>query len=248
MNAYAAVCDDFSATVRIHTKLDLAPSRETTLHFFESLQRHTPSMRRLRRREDSALILEELDEGAGRRWVRLDSGAVRLGMTGSCELEAWREWAARVLEIAAANLTLSDLDVDNGEAVFGFDLEAQGNHDEIIRDALLGGSPLAQLWEQDGLRPIDCQPFFGASLTSECDLQAYVDVKSRTSTFEVRTGDYRRSRLTVYLIIRKYMGFANDPKLAALPKLLLDVAEEWAGAKVIPLFIQPIRESIASRH
>ena len=78
--AFGAHCDDFHVASRLFLKLDLAPQRETVLHFFDSVRREFPGMRKLRRREDGAVILEEegADDGA-RRWIRLDNTTIRLG-------------------------------------------------------------------------------------------------------------------------------------------------------------------------
>ena len=146
------------------------------------------------------------------------------------------------------HLTLGELDYDHLEVVFGFDLEYRGNHDQLVADTLLADHPLVSLLSDERARPvIDCQPFVGVALTEECDLQAYIDIKSRTTTYEVRTGQFEPQSLSVYLTLRKYWGFADVPSLVVSHVELLEKAEELATEKVVPNIVHPLAQAIASQ-
>ena len=58
--------------------------------------------------------------------------------------------------------------------------------------------------------------------------QAYVEVKSRTSSFEVRTGEYETQILSVYLTLRRYWGFSEPAELWQIHEELADLADEIA--------------------
>ncbi|MFO0973448.1 MAG: hypothetical protein U1A27_08435 [Phycisphaerae bacterium] len=246
---FGGVCDEFHVSTRLFLKLDLTLERETVLHFFDSIKREFPGMRKLRRRDDDALILEEdySDEGE-RRWLRLEGGAIRFGVSSPRSAEEVRRFGDVVLEMAPFHLTLGELDYDHLEVVYGFDLEYRGNHDQLVADTLLSDHPLVNLLADDKSRPvIDCQPFMGVSLTEECDIQAYVDIKSRTTTFEVRTGQFESQSLSVYLTLRKYWGFNDAPSLVAAHRDLIERAEEIATERLVPMVVSPLAQAIASQ-
>ena len=94
---------------------------------------------------------------------------------------------------------------------------------------------------------IDMQPFIGIALTPSCDLQAYIELKSRTSSYEVRTGDYETHPLSVFLTIRKYWGFSDGLNLADSHRQLADHADELSTERVVPLLVNPLAHAIASR-
>jgi hypothetical protein len=246
--AFGAHCDDFHIATRLFLKLDLTMERETVLHFFDSIKREFPTMRKLRRREDNSLLLEEDDTPDGsRRWLRLDEGAIRLGYHNPPRNDEAERLGQAVLKMAPYHLTLGDLDYDHLEVVYGFDLEYCGNHDQLVADTLYGDGPLAALLHHEGVsHAIDVQPFLGISVNDSCDTQVYVEVKSHTSTYEVRTQQYDPQQLSVFLTARRYWGFAAQESLLDAHRELTAVAEEWAAQRVVPLVVNPLAHAIAS--
>jgi hypothetical protein len=247
--AFGAHCDDFQIATRLFLKLDLALERETVLHFFDSVRREFPNMKKLRRREDSSILLEEDEDAQGqRRWLRLDPSTVRLGHHNPPELDDAQRYAATVLKMAPYHLTLGELDYDHVEVVFGFDLEYRGNHDQLIAETFFSHGPLAGLMNHASIaHTIDTQPFLGVSLSDACDTQVYVEIKSRTSTFEVRTGQFETQPLSVFLTIRRFFGFSEGESLISIHRDLTEIGMDWAGERVVPMVIQPLAQAIASR-
>jgi hypothetical protein len=247
--AFGAHCDDFRVATRLFLKLDLALQRETVLHFFDTVKREFPLLRKLRRREDGSLLLEEdvTDEGP-RRWLRLDDGAIRLGMHNPASPDDAESLGASVLKLAPYHLTLGDLDYDHLEVVYEFDLEYRGNHDQLVAETLFGDSPLAGLFGHPSVHDtIDCQPFLGLAVSPSCDTQVYVEIKSRTSTFEIRTQQYEPAPLSVFLTLRRYWGFNAAESLLEAHADLTRRAAEWATERVVPLVVNPLAQAIASR-
>lgn len=247
--AFGSHCDDFHVATRLFLKLDLALERETVLHFYDSVRREFPSMRKLRRREDGAVVLEEDEcEFETRRWLRLDESTIRMGQHNPRDLDDAERLGRTVLKMAPYHLTLSDLDYDHLEVVLGFDLEYRGNHDQLIAETFFGDGPLAALLGHEGVfHAIDAQPFLGVALTESCDVQAYLEVKSRTSTFEVRTGQFEPSALSVYLTVRRFWGFEGSDTLVDAHRNLAERAFEWASERVVPHVVAPLAQAIASR-
>lgn len=245
-----AVCDEFYVSARLFLKLELMLGRETVLHFFDQLRKNYPGLRKLRRRDQASLVLEEDPvEVSSRRWVRLDPSALRFGQFAPPDMDDVRRYCDTILQQAPYHLSFSELDYDHLELVYGFDLEYRGNHDQLVAETLWGDHPAAAgfLQSEQAQHIIDAQPYFGIALSPECDLQAYVEIKSRTSTYEVRSGAYEPQPISVYLTIRKYWGLegatAPDKALAEL----FEVADELATERVVPLFVNPLAAAIASR-
>jgi hypothetical protein len=247
--AFGAHCDDFHIATRLFLKLDLGLERETVLHFFDTIKREYPGLRKLRRREDGSLLLEEDEaEDASRRWVRLDESAIRLGHYNPPTIEAAKKLGQTVLKLAPFHLTLGDLDYDHLEVVFGFDLEYRGNHDQLVADTLFGEGPLAGFLNHESVcHAIDAQPFLGVTLGESCDTQIYLEIKSRTSTYEVRTQQYEPQPLSVFLTVRRYWGFAEAQSLTGAHAEMMEQAEEWSASRVAPLIVNPLAQAIASR-
>ena len=247
--AFGAQCDDFHIATRLFLKLDLTLQRETVLHFFDSVKREFPSMRKLRRHDDRALLLEEDErEDGARRWLRLDESAIQLGYHNPPRLEDAERLGRVVLEMAPYHLTLGDLDYDHLEVVYGFDLEYRGNHDQLVADILFADGPLGGLMGQESVvHTIDAQPFLGMAVSETCDTQVYMEIKSRTSTYEVRTQQYDPQQLSVYLTLRRYWGFAEADTLLGAYGELIRRAEDWATDKVVPMVVNPLAHAIASR-
>lgn len=248
MWSFGALCDEFFVSTRLRFKLDLTPSRESVLHFFEQIRRRHPEVSRFRRREDSGLVLDQEDRcDSGRRFLRLDHDALKLGVCAPEGPDTVSEFASTVLDLAPTSLSLSDLDFDHAELVMGFDFEYAGNHDELVAEALFSEHPLLNALSSPDRRVIDFQPFLGVSLNDECDLQAYLELKSRTSAYEVRCGDFENSALSVYLTLRKYWSGSMDMSLAHLHRQMLDVATDLTQTRIVPSIIQPLASEIASR-
>ncbi|TWT45128.1 hypothetical protein RAS1_15500 [Phycisphaerae bacterium RAS1] len=249
MWAFKTMCDEFFVTSRLNFKLELNPSRETLLHFCEQIRKAFPRMSRLRRRQSGGVVLDEEDgaEDAARRYVRVEPMSLRFGIFGADDRLSLERLAGVVLTQAPFHLSLSDLDYDQFEVIFGFDLEYRGNHDELVAETLLSDHPLVAGVTPPGARTIDCQPFMGFALDEDCTTQAFMDVKSRTSTFEVRSNEYEPNIITIYATVRRYMTsrFAGD--LIKLHHELLLAAEKFAGQRVLPHVVQPLAAAIASR-
>lgn len=249
MWSYSAFCDEFYVNTRLFMKLDLAPSRESVLHFMEQVRRVNPRMSRLRRRENGSLVLDEVARDTeDRRFVRIDRNALRFGNFRPPDADAVQRFAGMILQQAPAQLSLSDLDFDYMEVAFGFDLEYRGNHDELVADTLFATHPLLATLAGDDSSVIDCQPFLGVKLGDDCEKQVYVEIKGRTSTYEIRTGEYETAPLSVYLTVRRYWAAAGEKELLAVHTDLLETGVKFVERCAIPCVVQPLAAAIASRH
>ncbi len=245
---FGAICDEFSVGVRLHLKLKLPDNRETVLPFFERVRRAFPSMDRLRHRRSGGLTLEENPELPSHMWLRLDGTCLRFGDVNPPDMDRPRQLAAVVLEHAPYHLTLSDLDTDRLELVYEFDLDYGGNHDQLVSETLLGDHPFTSLLAGDhATHVIECQPCVGIALTPDCELQAYVELRSRSTTYEASKGQYEPRPLTVSLNVRRYWGTGEGSDLMAAYDDLCEHAGRLATDHVIPSIVNPLAHAIASR-
>ncbi len=244
-----AVCDEFYVSGRLFLKLELSPDRETVLHFFDRIRKEFPSLNKMRRREPASLMLEEdVDEHGARRWLRLDAGSLRFGQLAPADRDGVRAFGTTILTQAPYHLSFSDLDYDHLELTYGFDLDYRGNHDQLVAETLLGESAgVGFLFGDRASRIIDVQPYFGIAVTPGCDLQAYVEIKSRTTSFEVRNQTYEGEPITVFLTVRKYWNTEGVTALAENLATLFETADDLASEVVVPHFVNALAAAIASR-
>lgn len=244
-----ALCDEFYVTSRLFLKLEMTLERETVLHFFDRVRREYPGLRRLRRRDGDCLVLEEEpDEHGSRRWLRLDRTSLRLGHFAPPSADDVRCFGEFILTQAPYHLSFSEIDYDHLETIYGFDLEYRGNHDQLVAETFLGEHIASGfLFGDDTAHIIDVQPYFGIALSPECDLQAYVEIKSRTTTYEVRNSNFDNEPISVFLTTRKYWGVDSPASLSDALCRLFDIADELANDKVVPIFVNPLAAAIASR-
>lgn len=248
-NGFSAVCDDFYVSSRLFLKLEMNLEPEAVLHFFDRVRKEFPSLRKLRRREAGSLTIEdEADEQGSRRWLRVDPTSLRFGHFAPGDTHSVRRFGDLILTQAPFHLTLSDLVYDHLEVIYGFDLRYRGNHDQLVAETLSPEHAANSfLFGDRAAHVIDAQPYFGIALTPECDLQAYVEVKSRTTTFEVRSGNFEGEPISVFLTVRKYWGLEGSSSPAEALETLFELADELAAEKVVPYFVNPLAAAIASR-
>jgi len=248
-NGLGAVCDDFYVNSRLFLKLEMSVDREAVLQFFDRIRKEFPTLRKLRRRDAGSLTLEdEADANGSRRWVRLDQNSLRFGHFAPPDMEEVRRFGELILTQAPYYLTFSDLVYDHLELIYGFDLRYRGNHDQLVAETLWGDhAATAFLFGDQAVHVIDAQPYFGIALSPECDVQAYVEVKSRTTTFEVRSATFESEPISVFLTTRKYWGVDGSTSMVDTLRALFDVADELATEKVVPNFVNALAAAIASR-
>lgn len=197
----------------------------------------------------------------GQQWLAVRKTSLRSGSVNPTTSDQAYRLHTLTVEAAPCFLDISPLDIDHVELLYGFDLPASGNHDAIVFSALMSGSPLASLIDvrknrhggaleggadqgSGGFIPVDFQPLLGVALTDELDVQAHVEVKTRTSARQVRTGEYRDDPISLYLIVRKYGPFSDIRELPGAISNLRARGEDLVDSCIIPKLLTPIRDAI----
>jgi hypothetical protein len=244
--SYGALCTDFYVNQKISLKMDLPSGRETVLDMFDRIRKELPAMDRFRR-FDQELALESPENASQYNWLALRRTTIRSGWVNPDSLEQAYKLHRLILEVAPYYLSISPLDVEFIELVFGFDLQAERNRNEIVYEALLANSPLASMCDPAQEAVLESQPFIGFALNERCDLQAFIEVKTRTRTSEIASGRFDDEPISVYLTTRQYGSLKSVDEFTSIFGTLAGHIERLAEERVIPNIVLPLREAIMSR-
>lgn len=242
-DSYRALCSDFYVNQKVAVRMELPRTRETVLDLFERVRRQFPSMSNFRRYREE-LALESPQVEFPHRWLAIRANSMRSGVVNPSTMEEGYALHKHLLEMAPAYLSISPLDVEYVELLYGFDLSASGNHDAIVLDALIPGSPLSALLDIPGATPLDCQPMVGLTLSGG-DFEVYFEVKTRAAERE-RGLEGHGDPISIYLTLRKFGALGDTKELPSIFEQLARQGEELVENRVVPGMLVPIREAIAS--
>jgi hypothetical protein len=243
--SYGALCTDFYLNHKLTLKMDLPSERETILHFFDRMRKSLPAMNRFKR-YDGELALESPRRDARYNWLALRRNSVRTGHVNPESMEEALGYHKLVMELAPYHLTISPLDVDYVELMYGFDLECGKNHDAVVFDALYRDTPLGELMPGHDEQVLDIQPVFGQSLNDSGDLQAYFEVKTRPKSRRGSSKRYAGEPISLFLTLRQYGPVEDLADLASSLDRLNQHGETLAAEKLIPHLLTPITQHIGS--
>jgi hypothetical protein len=247
-SSFQAICSEFSVSVGVQTLLSLRPDREAVLGFLDQLRRQYPGMTQLRRgSRDSLSLAETPGDASGGRWLRLEEYALRCGFKSPPGADKTDEYFRRVLESAPYHLTISPIDLDALEVIYRFDLEYRGNHDLLVARTFFANTCFQELLADPSVQAmVDCQPVWGVSLSQDCRLQAFLEIRGRTTRLEVQTGQFDARPLTVSLSVREYRDSSVPMDLLAsyetVTRHACRLAETWA----VPAVVAPLAQAIAA--
>lgn len=247
MNRYSEDADDFYINVNLNTEMELPTGRDTVLHYFEQLRKGFPDLRNFFTRESGDLVLEGDKEQDTYRWAAIESRRLCSGMVNpETPDQAYRQHEL-VLDLAPPLLTISPLDCEALDVMFGFDFTFEGNHDEVVAEALGVGTALEGLLEVPGARVINYEPSLTLSLDDGCRLQCRLSVETRTNAFQVRTGDFPDDQISVYFTVRQYWGTGPDMSFVESFRRQRAVGEDALQRIVIPRIVRPLAVAISAR-
>lgn len=247
-NSFGSFCDGLFVDMGINTQLDLPSNRDTILAFFERVQKQFPEMHNFARRDTGEYVLEQELEGSRSRWISLELDRIVVGCADPDELHQAYELHHQVLDLVPYMLGVSPLDIDSMDVTFTMDFDYQGNHDEVIADALLSGSSFGAFFETDQVRPVSCCPSIIVALSDDYRLQGRIAVESRTSAFDVRGEKFKTDDpISLYFTVRRYPKASQDFHIIQAYKDQCRLAEQLMFDRIIPHFAQPLNSAIAQR-
>jgi hypothetical protein len=247
MNRYSALCDDFYVNMNLSTEMELPTNRETILHFFERIQKTYPTMRNFYVRDRGDFVLEEDKDRGTYRWCTIEPRRVCSGHVNPDTIDQTLEQHRMVLDLAPYMLSVSPLDCEALDLLFGFDFTYQGNHNQLIAEALGVSPAYDRLTEEAGSTVISHEPSLTIALDEECRLQFRVSVEARTNAYHVRTGDFPEEQLSVYATARQYGSLAADATYRDTLDRLSGVCQQLIDNHVVEQVLRPLARAIAMK-
>ena len=247
MNPFNSLCDDFYVNMNLSTEMELPTNRETILHFFERVQKTFPSMRNFYCRERGDFVLEEDKDQGSYRWCTIEPRRVCSGQVNPETIEEAMAQHQLVLELAPYMLSVSPLDCEALDLLFGFDFTYRGNHNQVVSEALGVSPSLERFTEIPGATVINYEPSVTVALDEECRQQCRFSVETRTNAYQVRTGDFPEDQLSVYVTARQYGSLQADRTYAETVEKLLTVCQDMIETHVVDNVLRPLARTIAMK-
>jgi hypothetical protein len=247
MLTYSSLADDFYVNLNLATEMELPGQRETILQYFERVQRRYPTMRKFYCRDKRDYVLEE-DKDQGRyRWVAVEAKRLCSGVVNPPTLDDALDQHRLVLELAPAYLSVSPLDCEAIDVLFGFDFAFRGNHNALLAEALGVGPAFDRVGELPGGRVINFEPSLTMSLDEDCRVQVRVSTETRTNAFQVRTGEFAEEQLSVYVTARQYGSLDASSTYVEVVDRLAQLAREVVDTCVVEQILRPLARTISLR-
>jgi hypothetical protein len=247
MNRFGSLCDDFYVNMNLGTEMEMPTNRETVLHFFERIQKTYPTMRNFYCRDKGEFVLEEDKDGGGYRWCTIEPRRVCSGQVNPESLDEAIRQHELVLELAPYMLSLSPLDCEALDLLYGFDFTYRGNHNELVAEALGVNPALERILETPGATVINCEPSLTIALDEECRLQFRVSIETRTNAYQIRTGEYPEEQISVYVTARQYGSLAAEKTFLETLHQLRQICETMIEQHVIEQILRPLATTIAMK-
>jgi hypothetical protein len=239
--------DDFYVNLNLNTEMELPTSRDTVLHYFEQMKKAFPDLRNFYTRESGDLVLEGDKDEESYRWLALEPKRMCSGIVNPDSLEEAYKQHELVLDLAPHLLTISVLDCEALDVMYGFDFTFEGNHDEVIAEALGVIPGLEALFDRGPARVINYEPTITLALEDTCRLQARLSFETRTNAYQVRTGEFGDDQISLYFTVRQYWGQGTEGSFTDAFRRQRAIGEEMLQSAVIPKIVRPLARAIASR-
>ena len=245
MNRYSSLCDDFYINMNLGTEMELPANRETVLHFFERVQKTYPTMRNFYCRERGDFVLEEDKDQGNYRWCTIEPRRVCSGQVNPETIEGAMAQHKLVLELAPYMLSVSPLDCEALDLLFGFDFTYRGNHNQLVAEALGLSPAMERLVETPGATVINHEPSLTIALDDECRTQFRLSVETRTNAYQIRTRDFPEEQLSVYVTARQYGSLSPDKNFVDTLDRLQQICQDMLENHVIEQVLDPLARTIA---
>ncbi len=247
MDELSHECDEFYVNMNLNTEMELPSNRDTVLHFFEQMKKAFPDLSNFYTRENGDFVLEGDKEREEYRWLAIEPKRLCSGRVNPPGLDDAYRQHEMLLELAPHLLTISVLDCEALDVMYGFDFNYEGNHDEVVAEALGMGPALDGLAEIPGARVVNFEPNVTFALDEACRLQCRLSIETRTNVQQVRTGEYDDDQISLYFTVRQYWGSGTQKGFLESFRNQRDIGEDIVSKIIVPKIVRPIAQAIASR-
>ena len=242
-SSFSTLCSDFYVNQKISLCVDMPKVNETAEDLFARIRKEVPEFDRLRP-FDNELTMETSEIDGRYQWVGLRPRSIVSGCVNPVQIEDAYHLHRLLLELMPYYLSVTPLNIEYIELVFGFDLPARENRNEVVMRSLLGNTPFASLVDAEGEPLLDVQPRLGFALNESCDLQAFIEVKTRTSAAETASQLYQDEPITVFLTVRRNGPLNSEDDFINTFGTLAGHIEHIAEHRVIPDVVVPLHQAI----
>ncbi len=240
------ITDDFFVNLDLQTALSLPDSRETLLHFCETVQKQFPEMTSFYQRDSGHYVLEADRDSGSYAWLEMQSHRLSAGYFNPPEPEAAYHLHRWLLDRSVYFLGIGGIDVEALDVLFGFNLDYRGNRDDIVFQTLLSGSPLASMAAEHPVRTVEFEPTMVVALTEDCTTQARLSLETRGNSYQVRTGQYENEPISVYFTVRRYPSPGKLLEMVPSFDEQCTLGEEWMESLIVPQILRPLADAIAT--
>lgn len=245
MHPYQACCDDFYCNMYLHTEMRLPQNRETVLHFFEHVRRRFPVMTNFYARQRGEFCLEQEKMDGQYRWVSIEPQRLTSGAVNPESTETAIHQHQTILEIVPYELSIGHLDCESLNLTMGFDYHYRGNQSELLAEALGMVPALERLASVSPEPLLGYDPALQFALDADCKTQCRVSFETRSSAYQIRTGDYGEDALSVFLTIRRYASLGMEEDFSAELGRLSTIAETLVNDYLLENVLHPLQKAIA---
>jgi hypothetical protein len=245
MHPYSTFCDDFYANMYLHTEMKLPQRRENVLGFFEHVRRRFPKMTNFSARQRGEFSLEQEKTGGQYRWVSIEPRRLCSGFVNPETLDSALEQHKSVLEIVPYELAVAHLDCESLNFTMGFDYNYRGNHSELLAEALGLVPALERLVEAVPGPLLGYEPMLQFALDDQCKTQCRVVFATRSTAYQVRSGEFGDEALSCYLTVRRYASLSKEERFETELMRLAELAEGLVNNYLLENVLQPLQQTIA---
>lgn len=245
MSGFSSLSDDFYVNLNLNTEMELPSSRDTILHFYEQIQKKFPSMKNFYCRDHNEFVLEEDKDKGQYRWATIEPRRVLSGQVNPKTVEDALSQHRLVLELIPYCLSISPIDCESLNIMYGFDFTYRGNHNQLVAEVLGIAPALERLVDRPGATIISHEPSIQIALDDECRIQSRLSIETRTSAYHVRTGEYPEEQLSVYLTTRRYGSLDSGETYVDAMERLAEIGHELVEDHVVDNILRPLQQAIA---
>ena len=127
----------------------------------------------------------------------------------------------------------------------GFDFNYRGNQNEIIAEALGVAPALERITMQEGNRLLGYEPVIQFALDDECKTQCRLGFETRTTAYQVKTGDYSEDQISVYLTVCRFDSLTSGEQFGDELLRIAQICEKMADEYLVENVLQPLKNAIA---
>ncbi len=265
IDSLKVLCDHFYIHMSLNTEMELPASRDTLLHFFELLRKNYPTMRNFRHQNSTEFLLEDDPTHEPHRWCVVERKRIGCGILAPESVAEAVTMYAQILDTATWALSLTPLDCESLDLIYGFDFACRGNPSKLLVDTLGLPSMLEPFGERDdGKHVLHYSPTI--TITDDDDPRTQIRLHFEAQDRLTRKMETEDEILTVFLTVRRYgcpdvtalEDFSTNSELSSgentgnlLEKTLrhiATIAERIMDEYLVDAILSPIAQAASERN